>query len=396
MALKVVRHRREMSAAQGERGLTAVVCFLLLSMCGLSSAISVPSGICSPQWHTLLPNAPESRVAEGIAGERQWRFGPLHLGQHQRVCVAKANEPQKKEEFGLKAAFQKLPEVWQSPVINAWASILAGLVAYTIATPIEAFKVGIQTWPGSTLGGIGRNIIKSRGPLGFFNGLDAMLWAGLPYSIVMYGCYQPVKQFVNDKMRDAGVEPGAMGQILGATIAETLGMIVFIPGELVRMRMMNNPGRYSSFIQAVPAIIGKEGGMTMFRGFGTTLARDIPYTCLTFVIFEAMRTEFSRRNAEGSVSFTESMVAGVLTAMICSTCTIPLDVVKSNVMTSMAAKCSMTAVARDIFVTSGVGGFFKGFFPFMAINSFKWSSSMAVYATAYEHYGGGSMGAAVH
>ena len=43
---------------------------------------------------------------------------------------------------------------------------------------------------------------------------------------------------------------GAYGQFMGAAVAETLGMVVFIPGELVRMRMMNDPGRYSSFIQA--------------------------------------------------------------------------------------------------------------------------------------------------
>ena len=47
-------------------------------------------------------------------------------------------------------------------------------------------------------------------------------------------------------------------------------------------------------------------------------------------------------------------------------------------------------------VQRGVAGFFKGYFPFMAINSAKWSSSMAVYATAYEFWGGGSMGGVVH
>jgi hypothetical protein len=218
----------------------------------------------------------------------------------------------KMPEDPLRAFFQRLPEGCRAPVINAWSSLLAGLVAYTVATPIEAFKVGIQTWPGSTLAGIGRNILKTRGPGGFFNGLDAMLWAGLPYSLVMYGCYQPVRKVVNEKLQAAGIDPGiphfpsfshytptyshpshtnsspmsifsghgvwctlpgeaelgeaelfsrllllttsfttgSYGQFMGAAVAETLGMVVFIPGELVRMRMMNNPGRYSSFIQA--------------------------------------------------------------------------------------------------------------------------------------------------
>jgi len=309
--------------------------------------------------------------------------------------VARADVREKEPDFSLKAAFQKLPDAWRSSVINVWAATLAGLVAYTIATPVEAFKVGIQTWPGSTLGGIGRNIIRTRGPLGFFNGLDAMLWAGLPYSIVMYGSYQPVKKWVNERLEALGVPSGPGGQLLGAALGETLGMIVFIPGELVRMRMMNSPGLYKNFLQAVPKILRHEGPKTLFTGFGTTLARDIPYTALTFYLFESIRTEISKRKAGGEVSFAESILAGVATAMVCSTMTIPLDVVKSNVMTS-AVKLSVPAIAKGIYAAGGASAFFKGYLPFMAINSAKWGSSMAVYGTAFEHYGGGSMGGAVH
>lgn len=217
-----------------------------------------------------------------------------------------------------------------------------------------------------------------------------MLWGGLPYCVVMYGCYQPVKRGVDERLRQAGVEAGAWGQVLGASMAETLGLLVFIPGELVRMRMMNDPGLYKNFVQAVPRIVREEGLKNLYRGFGTTLMRDIPYTALTFVIFENLRAEIQRRKTDGPIGLPESMLAGVITAIICSTATIPLDVVKSNVMTSMAGKVSVSRVARDIFATSGVSGFYKGFLPFMAINSGKWSSSMAVYATAYDHYGGSS------
>ncbi len=64
--------------------------------------------------------------------------------------------------------------------------------------------------------------------------------------------------------------------------------------------------------QAVPAIIKAEGVQSMFRGFFTTLARDIPYTALTFVLFERLRHEMAARSPDGSVSFLQSMVAGAL------------------------------------------------------------------------------------
>ena len=402
---------REMHAKAGDRPLRAVlwgqrgsgltVSALVLALASSSpcTAISMPDGF-APRWRTLTPHeSPKCRFSNlrddgAHFGTAEGALRPWGREQR-RVCVAKA-EAQKQSEFSLKAAFQKLPEAWRSSVINVWAATLAGLVAYTIATPIEAFKVGIQTWPGTTLSGIGRNILKTRGPLGFFNGLDAMLWAGLPYSIVMYGSYQPVKKFVNEKLDALGVKSGSVGQFLGAALGETLGMIVFIPGELVRMRMMNSPGLYKNFLQAVPTILKKEGVKSLFTGFGTTLARDVPYTALTFWLFESMRSEIAKRKPDGEVSFVESIAAGVATAIVCSTFTIPLDVVKSNVMTSTAVTLSVAAVAKDIYVIGGLKAFFKGYVPFMTINSFKWGSSMAVYGTAYEYYGGGSMGGVVH
>ena len=216
-----------------------------------------PSSAISPSFYTItMPPHLGSIIHSGATREESRDNSALHcrwqhLGLRQGVCIAEARPPPKThhEDFPPRDLFRRLPEGWRAPIINAWASLLAGLVAYTIATPIEAFKVGMQTWPASTFQSIGQKILKSRGPLGFFNALDAMLWAGIPYSVIMYGCYQPVKKFVNEKMREAGLEPGAIGQFLGAAVAETLGEIVFVPGELVRIRMMSEPGRYSSFLQ---------------------------------------------------------------------------------------------------------------------------------------------------
>ena len=146
---------------------------------------------------------------------------------------------------------------------------------------------------------------------------------------------------------------------------------------------------YKNFVTAVPRIVREEGVKNLFRGFGTTLLRDVPYTALTFVIFENLRAELGRRKTDGPVSLSESMLLGIATAIVCLLpVTIPIDVVKSNVMTSMAGQVSVPRIARDIFAASGVRGFFKGYHPFVAINSGKWSSSMAVYATAYDYYGG--------
>jgi hypothetical protein len=55
----------------------------------------------------------------------------------------------------------------------------------------------------------------------------------------------------------------------------------------------------------------------------------------------------------------------------------------------------MTSLSLDIFVRGGWQAFGRGFWPFVAINCADWGTSMAVYASILEYYGGGTMGAAI-
>ena len=210
-------------------------------------------------------------------------------------------------QIDVKEFFDSLPEGARTPTVNCVAAGLAGTAAVLAATPIERMKVGLQTWPGSTLSGVVSRIVRL-GPPGFFTGLDAMLLANVPYSIVFYGCYQPVRNMVNEKSWGAagsGDEQG-MGPMCAAGVANIVGTTFFMPGELVRMRMMHDPSRYTSFCQAVPTIVREEGAQTLFRGYRATLLRDIPYAMISFSLFEYLRSCLSRRNRDGTVSFGES------------------------------------------------------------------------------------------
>ena len=73
--------------------------------------------------------------------------------------------------FSLHALFEGLPERIRKPVINSFAAVVAGSAAVFVATPIESIKVGIQTWPGSTLPIVVQKIVKRRGVIGFFTGI---------------------------------------------------------------------------------------------------------------------------------------------------------------------------------------------------------------------------------
>jgi len=132
-----------------EAVLTVVVIF---ASAPVTTAISLAGGF-APQWHALLPTPVEARARGSQPPDGGW--GPVGIDSGQallrkpagmgkrRVCVCKAEaiEETRSERFSLRAAFKVLPEAWRGVAVNAWSSLLAGAVAYTIATPIEAFKV---------------------------------------------------------------------------------------------------------------------------------------------------------------------------------------------------------------------------------------------------------------
>lgn len=135
--------------------------------------------------------------------------------------------------FSVKTWFEGLPDNIRKPTINGFAAIMAGSAAVFVATPMEAIKVGIQTWPGSTLSGVVQRIVKRKGPLSFWTGVDAMFFANVPYSIIFYGCYQPARSAVNHLIaRSRGVQSTGdeqgLGQMIAAGISEMAGMAVFI------------------------------------------------------------------------------------------------------------------------------------------------------------------------
>jgi len=278
--------------------------------------------------------------------------------------------------------------------INAWAALLAGAAGYLIATPLEAFKVGLQTWPGASLTSVGRNILAKRGLPGFFYGLDAMYAAGLPYSVILYSVYQPIKRWTNQALENRDANNGKdsqgsdsmAGSVIGGSIAEVMGLLFFMPGELIRMRMMGNPGVYSSFLDAGKKIVAATGAGTLYRGFKVTCFRDIPYTVLTFVLFENVRDLLAARHESCTATFLDSVAAGVAAAIVASTATIPLDVLKSNIMAS-SGSASMRTMSKTLFREGGAASFGKGYLPFLTLNSIKWTASMAVYATVREFYG---------
>ena len=84
----------------------------------------------------------------------------------------------------------------------------------------------------------------------------------------------------------------AQGQVVAASVAETMACLVRVPTEVVKQRMQT--GMEKSALEAVPKILRTEGLIGgLYSGFGVTVMREIPFSAIQFPIYERLKDFWS-------------------------------------------------------------------------------------------------------
>jgi hypothetical protein len=235
---------------------------------------------------------------------------------------------------------------------------------------------------GGKVSGALKEVVARSGKRGLFGSLGAVYSAGVPYSVLLYGVYRPCKVatraalFSGKRTSELTKQQAFLVDMVAASVAEIVGLVAFVPGELVAKRMMIDPTRYANVGSAMSSIIRTEGVKGLFTGFGTCLVRDVPYTCLQFALFDAAVERFFN---EGPLKFRDSLAIGTCCAIVASTVTLPIDTAKSQVMLAADPSKGVSQIVRSFVAGSGKRALFRGYSTYTTINIAKWSSSQAVF-----------------
>ncbi|OAD08534.1 hypothetical protein MUCCIDRAFT_154948 [Mucor lusitanicus CBS 277.49] len=84
---------------------------------------------------------------------------------------------------------------------------------------------------------------------------------------------------------------------------------------------------------AVSSVLKTEGLLGLYRGFLPTVAREIPFTCIQFPLYEFFKSKYGQYKGE-RVEPMEAAVMGSLAGGIGAAITTPLDVCKTRIMLS--------------------------------------------------------------
>ncbi|XP_048330170.2 uncharacterized protein LOC107419042 isoform X2 [Ziziphus jujuba] len=282
-----------------------------------------------------------------------------------------------------------------------WREFLWGAVAGAFGEgmmhPIDTIKTRIQSQ--AILSGSQKSILQmvrtvwvADGLRGFYRGIAPGVTGSLATGATYFGVIESTRKWIEESHPNLG---GLWSHFIAGAVGDTLGSFVYVPCEVMKQRMQVQGTRtswssidmkanvsmkpgvqmydyYTGMFQAGSSIWKEQGLKGLYAGYGSTLARDVPFAGLMVVFYEALKdlTEHGKQKWSTNSNFhvsssLEGLVLGGLAGGFSAYLTTPLDVVKTRlqVQGSTLRYNGWFDTIRQIWKTEGTKGMFRGSIP---------------------------------
>ncbi|GAC74322.1 mitochondrial carrier protein PET8 [Moesziomyces antarcticus T-34] len=323
------------------------------------SAVALPVSTLQPSKSTVfvsLENLPDvqasgrSKVTESQPTESK-ASAKDHLARTQ-ARIPHSSIPSVLEEGDMALAAKDTTTTGPAFTSALLAGALSGLTVDLLFFPIDTIKTRLQSAQGFWAAG---------GFSGVYRGLASTAVGSAPGASVFFTTYESMKPALVRWMPDVFGAEGALGpagvHMAAASMAEVAACLIRVPTEVIKSRQQTMTyGRGTTTLQAFKKVFQEAGVRGYYRGFGSTVGREIPFTCIQFPLYERLKLEMARSRASkdaasGSGVASEERVhalsdqelvrglptwqaglAGSIAGAIAAGLTTPLDVVKTRIM----------------------------------------------------------------
>uniref|UniRef100_A0A0V0J314 S-adenosylmethionine mitochondrial carrier protein n=1 Tax=Schistocephalus solidus TaxID=70667 RepID=A0A0V0J314_SCHSO len=268
------------------------------------------------------------------------------------------------------------------------AGATAGLCVEIGVYPLDTMKTRLQSVTGT--------IRASCGRLHLFAGLPAVLVASAPSGAAFFYAYEMGKR---GSLR-AGA-PMWLSSMVGAGAGEITSLILRVPFENVKQRTQSRP--HLSVYYVASEIVQVEGWRGLYRGFLSTMLRELPCSLIQFPVWEFTKKLFAVHNrsklpclctsvdvsSDASILRTENLTksqfafCGFVAGAVAGAVTTPVDVAKTRIMLadkdSLLASGRILTALRVVYHESGVTGLFAGLAPRMGLMSIGGALFLGLY-----------------
>ncbi|KAK6027277.1 putative carrier protein PET8 [Ostertagia ostertagi] len=221
----------------------------------------------------------------------------------------------------------------------------AGLAVDLGLYPLDTIKTRLQSKQGFIAAGGFRNI---------YSGMGSVAIGSAPGAALFFLSYRTINGFFKEET--------AIVHAFSASLAETIACAVRVPTELVKQRLQASIPRLE-LRQVCREIYKSNRLLGFYRGYLSTVTREIPFAVIEFPLYEFLKkTIASRKGADCSPI--EGAACGSIAGAFAAALTTPLDVAKTRIMLSKSAKApTILRTLNEIYVARGFPALFAGIVP---------------------------------
>ncbi|AMD19128.1 HBR227Cp [Eremothecium sinecaudum] len=287
--------------------------------------------------------------------------------------------------------YESLPE--SAPLsYQLIAGAFAGVMEHTIMFPIDAIKTRMQAAGNSTAGKFNKispnmlayisKISTTEGSFALWKGVQSVILGAGPAHAVYFATYEVCKAHLIDPEDVHTHQP--LKTAVSGMVATIAADALMNPFDTIKQRLQLHPN--DSMFRCAVRIYQNEGLAAFHYSYPTTLAMNIPFAAINFVIYEST-TKFL--NPQNTYSPWIHCLCGGISGATCAAITTPLDCIKtvlqvrgSDVVDKQIFRDANTfkKAASAIYQTYRWKGFFRGLKPRVISNM----PATAISWTSYE------------
>lgn len=226
--------------------------------------------------------------------------------------------------------------------------------------PIDTLKTRLQAKGG---------FFQNGGFRGLYKGLGSAVVASAPSASLFFITYDGCKKYFKSEIPayfptlDVSTSTH-ISHMLAASLGEVAACMVRVPAEVIKQRTQSL--QFNSSLESFKYVISNKSGegviRGLYRGWGTTIMREIPFTIIQFPLYEHMKLLWAEFEGVDKISPLKGALCGSIAGGFAAAVTTPLDVLKTRLMLSKE-RISVVNLAKNMLKEEGYAVFFSGIGP---------------------------------
>ncbi|XP_043564228.1 S-adenosylmethionine mitochondrial carrier protein isoform X2 [Chiloscyllium plagiosum] len=225
---------------------------------------------------------------------------------------------------------------------------LAGMCVDLTLFPLDTIKTRLQSQQG---------FYNAGGFRGIYAGVPSAALGSFPNAALFFVTYDCTKSVLG---LCVSTKQAPIVHMIAASLGEVAACLIRVPSEVVKQRAQAYPslGTYKVFLDT----IRQEGILGFYRGYGSTVKREIPFALVQFPLWEFLKAVWSWKQNRAVDSW-QAAVCGAFAGASAAAVTTPLDLAKTRIMLAKTgtttASGKVLPVLKNIWETQGISGLSK-------------------------------------